>query len=141
MSNTIAPADTQMLNLVRSRYGHCCAQPTFFEDFYKDFVSQSAEIRELFKNTNMATQKAALREGVSFLIMYASGMIVAEQKIAELGKSHNRDGYAIRPDQYKIWLDAFLRTVKKHDPQFDAKHDSAWRKVLGAGIAAMSEAY
>lgn len=141
MSNTITRPDLQMLNLVRLRYGHCCSQSTFFDDFYNDFVSQSAEIRELFKNTEMTAQKAALREGVSFLIMFAAGMVVAENKIAYLAKTHNRNGYAIRPEQYQVWLNAFLRTVKKHDPQHDAKHDAAWRAVLSVGIEAMSAAY
>jgi truncated hemoglobin YjbI len=141
MSQAVAAVDKETLTLVQSRFGYCCVQPTFFDDFYKDFVSQSAEIRTLFKNTDMTKQKAALRQGVAFLIMYAGGNALAEGKIRELTRTHNRDGYAIRADQYQTWLNAFLRTVKKHDPKFEAKHDVAWRAVLTQGIEAMKAGF
>ncbi len=141
MSQAVAGVDKDTLTLVQSRFGHCCVQSTFFDDFYKDFVSQSAEIRNLFKNTDMVKQKAALRQGVAFLIMYAGGNALAEGKIRELTRTHNRSGYAIRPDQYQIWLNSFLRTVKKHDPKHDATHDAAWRAVLTQGIEAMKAGF
>lgn len=141
MPQTLAAVDKETLALVQSRYGYCCTQPTFFEDFYKDFVAQSAEIRNLFKNTDMLKQKAALRQGVAFLIMYAGGNALAEGKISELTRTHNRSGYAIRPDMYKVWLEAFLRTVKKHDPKHDANHDKAWRTVLTQGIETMKAGF
>lgn len=42
---------------VMQSYGRCCASPTFFDDFYQQFLASSPKIREKFTGTDMPAQK------------------------------------------------------------------------------------
>lgn len=127
-------ADLQAYQLVNQQYGVCTMKPGFFDDFYADFISQSPEIEALFSRVDMSDQKQALRSGLAYLIQFAAGKPTAAQKLEQLGKSHCRSGYNIRPDFYPVWIEALIRTVKKHSGKFDAKSEQAWRLVLQKGV-------
>ena len=133
-ANSISEADLQANQIVNRQYGVCSMKPEFFDDFYADFTSQSPEIRAFFAKTDMPAQKQALRSGLAFLIMYAAGKPMAITKLEQLGKSHSRGGYNIRPDLYPLWMGALIRTVKKHTPDFDATSEKAWKRVLQKGV-------
>ena len=76
-----------------------------------------------------------------FLVMYASGNAFAKTKDESLGVSHNRSGFNIRPSLYPLWLESVMKTIQKHDPQFDDTHNRAWRTVLQQGIDAIASKY
>ena len=42
---------------VMQSYGRCCANPAFFDSFYRHFLDSSPEIRAKFANTDMPAQK------------------------------------------------------------------------------------
>ena len=48
----MSPAD-----LVMQSYGRCCASASFFDDFYRNFLASSPQIREKFTDTDMPAQK------------------------------------------------------------------------------------
>lgn len=120
-------------------YGRCCKRDEFFSDFYTYFMSASEAIKQRFVNTDMAAQRHLLRSGVLQLILVARGM--PDRKLRALGESHNRSNYNINPEWYSLWLDALMKTVRRHDPEYTADLESAWREVLTPGIDVIRGAY
>lgn len=134
-------ADLAAFEVVNMQFGGCALNPKFFEDFYQDFTSQSAEIRAKFAGTDMKAQKDALRNGLTFLIMFATGKHIAIDKLDRLGKTHARTGYNIRPEMYPLWINALIRTVARHTHEFDTASDKAWRHVLQLGVNRITSWY
>ncbi|MBE03255.1 globin [Marinobacter lutaoensis] len=126
-------------DLVFQSYGRCCRKEAFFEDFYHHFMASSDDIRALFRDTDMAAQRHLLRHGVMQLILYARGM--SDRKLRALGESHSRRRYNIRPEWYALWLDALVKTVRAHDPDYTPELGAAWREVLMPGINLIRDAY
>ena len=116
-------------------------RPTFFDDFYADFTSSSPAIRAKFEKTDFSKQKALLRQGIAYLIMFNSGSASAGSAINKLTQSHSRSQLNIEPAMYELWLGALLRTIRKHDPQFTPELAADWRTVLGKGIAKMKSGW
>ena len=124
---------------VMQSYGRCCANPAFFDSFYRHFLDSSPEIRAKFANTDMPAQKQLLRQGILNLVMHARGM--PDTKLRALGESHSRQHLDIRPELYDLWLDALLLTISEHDKECDADVRQAWREVLNKGIAVIKAGY
>lgn len=128
--------------LVKDEYSRCLIRPTFFDDFYKEFTSQSLEIRQKFANTEMTAQKDALRAGLTFLIMYAEGKSAfAADKLDKLGDSHKKSRLNIRPDLYPLWMQSLIATVKKHVVSFNDASLKAWQAVLQNGVNRIKSHY
>ncbi|WP_323846484.1 globin [Microbulbifer magnicolonia] len=126
-------------DMVFQSYGRCCNDEQFFVDFYDRFMGSSAEIRALFADTDMRQQRHLLRNGIMQLVLHARGM--ADTKLRALGQSHSRNGYNIRPEWYRLWLDALMATLRQHDRAFSDEVEAAWRRAIGAGIALIRDAY
>lgn len=141
LAETDKKIDTEYLEKVALSYGHCCSKPEFFETFYEIFLSKSPKIGEMFKNTKMTAQKEALRNGITFLISYAKGSKIAENKVNQLGESHKRDRLNVNPNMYPYWVDALMEAVKKTDSKHDAETEAAWRIVLSKGIETIKSQY
>lgn len=124
---------------VMQSFGRCCAKPTFFDDFYRNFLASSPEIRQKFAHTDMAAQKLLLRQGILNLVMYARGL--PDTKLRALGASHSRGQHDIRPELYELWIDALLATIVQHDPQCSEGLRQDWRDVLNKGIAVIKSHY
>jgi hemoglobin-like flavoprotein len=124
---------------VMQSYGRCCASPGFFDAFYQRFLASSPVIRAKFAATDMLAQKHLLRAGILNLVLHARGM--SDAKLRALGQSHSREGFDIRPELYDLWLDALLQTVAEHDREVRAEDLTAWREVLGKGIALIKSCY
>lgn len=120
-------------------YGRSCNNPAFYEDFYNNFMSKSPEIRAMFVNTNMESQRALLRGGIMWLVMHARGM--SDAKIRALGESHSRHKLNINPMYYSMWLDALLETIRKHDPHYDTGIEQSWRNALRPAIELIQSMY
>lgn len=126
-------------DLVFQSYGRCCNRDEFFVDFYEYFMSSSEEIKKRFVNTDMAAQRHLLRNGVLQLILTARGM--SDRKLKALGESHSRTNYNIQPEWYSLWLDALMKTVRRHDPEYTKDLETAWKEVLTPGIELIRGAY
>lgn len=126
-------------DLVFQSYGRCCRRDDFFIDFYDNFMSSSDAIKQRFVNTDMAAQRHLLRNGIMQLILHARGM--PDRKLRALGESHNRHHYNIKPEWYGLWLDALMKTVRQHDPDYSPELGEAWREVLTPGIELIRGAY
>lgn len=127
------------VDLVFQSYGRCCRNDAFFAHFYEHFMASSDAIRECFRHTDMAAQRHLLRHGVMQLMLTARGM--SDRKLRDLGHSHNRKNYDIKPEWYSLWEDALLKTIREHDPHYTPELREAWREVLKPGIDIIRGAY
>jgi len=120
-------------------YGRSCNNPAFYEDFYSNFMGKSPEIRSMFTDTDMTSQRSLLRGGIMWLVMHARGM--SDTKIRALGESHSRDKLNINPMFYGMWLDALIETLRKHDPDFSLELEQSWRNALRPSIEMIQSMY
>ncbi|MEJ2445667.1 MAG: globin [Exilibacterium sp.] len=112
------------------------AGKSFFDTFYDNFMSSSKEVRERFKNTDMARQKRMLKKSFySLFIFYASSN--ADDYLVKIATHHNSQNLNIRPELYDIWLDTLVKTVETFDHEFSKNVELAWRLVLAPGITYM----
>lgn len=119
-------------DIVMQSYGRCCASDTFFDTFYDHFLASSPEIRDKFVNTNMASQKLLLRQGILNVVLYARGM--PGTKLKALGCSHSRQGMNIRPELYKLWFSALAASIREHDQESTIETILAWREVVTKSV-------
>src|SRR5215470_3431238 len=126
----------QQLALFRSSVNRCLADEEFLEDFYDHFIASSDEVREKFKNTDMAAQKRALADSLYVLAVAAQGSQASPswKQLERLARRHSRAEMDIRPGLYDLWLDSLLKAVAEHDEDYSPAIDSAWRAVLAEGI-------
>lgn len=133
------PLSSTDTDAVFQSYGRCCRDERFFADFYDTFMGKSETVRAVFVNTDMAEQRRLLRAGVMWLIMYARG--ASGNKLRDLGRTHDRNGYNIDPAWYGLWLDALADAVARHDPGYSPELGVQWRKVLSPGVDLIRGAY
>lgn len=129
------------LEEVNRSFGQCCVSAGFFDEFYKHFLQQSPEIRQMFKGTDMSRQKSLLRNGISHLILTYKGALMSQKKIEKLAHTHNRTNLNIKPSFYPMWQRSLYKAIRSHDPDFSDKTKKAWEEVLMNGITQMRKAY
>lgn len=127
---------------VEKSYGACRMTGTFTSDFYSLFLGLSPRISAKFSGTNMEHQQRMLDHGIRHLIRYFhEPNAVTVEKMNALSESHSKTELNIEPDLYPFFLEALLKTVATHDPDFDTDTEEAWRMVTAHGIAAMQAVY
>jgi hemoglobin-like flavoprotein len=126
-------------DLVFQSYGRACSKPEFFAEFYTIFMGKSEEIRAMFVNSDMDTQRGLLRGGIMWLIMHARGM--PDTKIRALGESHSKKNMNIDPTHYNDWLDALIETLESFDPDFSPELAQTWRSTLLPSIQIIQNMY
>jgi len=122
---------------VQISFGRCATSPDFMKDFYDDFLASSPLVQETFKNTDMQVQRDLLKNGLTYLIMYANGSVMAKNKMEKLGKSHDKNHMNINPQLYKYWVNSLLRTIKIHDYKMTRELFDEWKEVILIGVEKM----
>lgn len=130
--------DTQM---VRQSFARCTLTDDFLITFYDVLTNASDEIKAMFAHTDMPRQRSLLKEALIYLISYPTGNEFSRQRVTELAKSHSRIGLNVRPELYEVWVNSLVKSIHQHDAQSTDALESAWRRVLAPGIAAMIAAY
>lgn len=105
----------------------------FFEFFYQAFLAD-ADIRDLFRDTDMKRQAAMLRKS----FFHLAGFYVTHQPSGELerlARLHHRLG--VDDEHYDLWLDSLVATVSVFDAACDLATEMAWRWALTPGITYM----
>lgn len=128
-------------NEVATSYGRCCMSADFFDDFYDTLFQSSKEIRAHFEHTEMAAQKALIKNGINFLLMSAEGSFSSNKKLEQLGESHSKQNMNIDPKLYQVWIKALLNTVEKHDKKITPALLAQWENVLNDGVAKIATKY
>ena len=128
--------------MVDQSYRRCRLAGTFADDFYRELWNLSPEIAAYFRNTDMGTQMRALDSGVRYLILYFHDPNpITETMVHRLGEKHSGSHLNVPPKLYALWLDALMKTVESHDPQFSAELEEAWRTVMEHGISVFESVY
>lgn len=126
---------------VLASYHRCEAAGGLFDSFYDIFFAKSPEIPPKFAKTDMERQKQDVMASVLMALRLASGDPAARQYIQQIGESHSRRGYHIRPELYVLWLDALCEAVRKHDPAYTPDLEEQWRQAMRPAIDLMIAAY
>jgi len=127
----------------RASLKRCLAEPGFLDTFYKRFVASSEEVREKFKNTDLARQTRMLADS---LYVFANAAMSEEGSVGRGALPHiaERHGHAdldIPSHLYDHWLACLIDTARLHDPEFAPEVEASWREVLGWGIEYMRARY
>ena len=122
-------------------FGRCTLKKDFFEDFYNDFINRSPEIKTMFTNTNMTKQRQLLKDGISYMIMFAKKSATGTAKMEQIAQLHDRQHFNVRPELYALWLDALLDTVKRHDPQYTPEISKSWIATMNMGLDLFKKQY
>lgn len=111
----------------------------FLDHFYDGFINSSEDIRQFFRNTDMAKLKRKLSTTLRLITMAADNSPGADMYLEYLGKYH-RDIH-VTEDLFDKWLDALIDSVRHCDPQYDDQLEQVWRDTINIGITHMRKAY
>ncbi len=131
-------------DLVTRSYGRCLAQDNLlFDRFYGHFLKSSPIIAKMFIHTDMVNQKALLRAGLNYAIMFStdSGKLAAEGVLARIQKSHSRSRIDVDPKLYPLWTNSLLKALEETDPKFTPELRKAWEHVLNHAVAYIISGY
>ncbi len=112
----------------------------FFKSFYENFLTSSPEIQVKFKNTDMAKQRAMLKESFYYMLNF----FVTKQSsnyMEEIALLHSKKGVNIPPHMYDLWLDSLVLTVADQDPDYTNTVGLAWKIIMATGIMYMKNMY
>ncbi|MEK6237858.1 MAG: globin [Planctomycetales bacterium] len=115
----------------------CSKDALFLDRFYELFISNSAEVKELFRDTDFAEQTKMLAKSLSYMVAANQ----APEILREVAEIHNSSNHDIDPRLYSDWLDCLIDTVQLTDPGFDGEVESAWRTVMQSGMDYMVGQY
>lgn len=134
-------ADENRFSDVEKSYDRVKDHPDFFDFFYHSLFSSNRAIFEMFKQTNMESQKKALRDSIQYMLMLNAGSKIANRKFDQLAITHDRDHRNVNPILYKHWIDSLLKALAAYDPQFNLTLDMKWREAVSAGIHRIKSKY
>jgi hemoglobin-like flavoprotein len=123
------------LSELNSSFERCIGQPRFLQIFYDKFISASPQISEKFADTDMRLQRKMLKSSLYFCLLAVSGDPEAKKHLMELAHAHK--ARSISADDYDIWLDCLISSVKECDARSTPMVESAWRNVMGVCISEM----
>ncbi len=109
------------------------------ETFYHLFIKADPEIQQLFEHTGMDALKRKLGSTLRICVNSAEEEGGGKLYLEHLGRVHHR--LDIKPEQYDTWLQSLLISVKRCDPEFDQKIETAWRNVMSRSIEVLLSQY
>ena len=119
------------MNQFNDSFVRCINDPLFLDQFYDIFLASSDEVSTMFKDTDMATQKAMLMTSLVYMSQAHS------DSLSPIAEKHNH----IKPYLYALWLDSLIAAAKSIDPLFDVETEKLWRDTLQVGIDFMISKY
>jgi len=119
-------------------FKRCVNDPYFIDNFYEIFFSSSDEVKVIFKNTDIETQKVMLITSMAYMTDAYSDK---HDLLSDIADRHNITNLNIKPHLYPLWLDCLVATAKSIDPLFDGNTEQLWRAVLQPGIDYMISKY
>lgn len=84
----------------------------------------------------MARQQRMLSESLAFLIGF-SATYQAGDYLKQVCRRHASDDLAISPTLFDTWMDCLVDALAQVDPGYSDTVATAWRVVLGPGLAFM----
>lgn len=133
----------EAVKIVRLSYNRCCDEEKFFETFYGSFLSQSEDIRHLFRKTDWPHQMRLIKKALHSAIIFAENnkVSIAKRHMEAIAHTHSHSHMDIKPEYYSIWLETMMQTIETFDPYFSTELNAAWREVLTFTIDFMISKY
>ena len=119
---------------VRASFDRCGESAGFYDTFYDTFLIKSPDIPALFAHTDFTKQKLLLKATIAIMVRHRIDDERARQVLIKVAQTHNRSGYNIKPELYRLWLDSLCETVRQHDPEFTPDLEAQWRARMQEGI-------
>jgi hemoglobin-like flavoprotein len=121
----------------------CLAVPGFLDSFYERFTGSSEEVREKFKDTDMARQVRALEDSLYVVANAVQGEegSLARQALPAIAARHGRQDRDIPPHLFDLWIECLLETVRVHDPEWSPAVEAAWRDTTTFAADYIRERY
>lgn len=133
--------DKSIVNEVNQSLGRCFLRSGFMDKFYTNFKASHPSIPSFFVKTDMSKQHKLLKEGITFLLMSAGGSGFAQNEMKKLGVRHDTAHLNVKPELYRFWIDALMKTVREFDQNFTPELDKKWRTILEIGIQQFIDKY
>lgn len=112
----------------------------FLDRFYEIFFCKSPAIAQLFKNTDMATQKTMLQDSIFYMKDFCTSKRPNEY-MQRIAKVHSKSAKNIPGEFYDVWLDSLIEAAREYDSEFSEETERAWRIALAPGINYMKHMY
>jgi hemoglobin-like flavoprotein len=124
-------------------FNRCRTASGFLEAFYERFIASSEEIRAKFAGTDMRRQVRMLEDSLYVVAVAVQGEdgSLARGDLPRIAARHSRKDLDVRPGLYDLWLECLIETVRRHDPEFSADVEAAWRETMAFGIDLMRAGY
>jgi hemoglobin-like flavoprotein len=129
--------DEKTLQTYNDSFEYCLSREAFLPRFYDRFMGSSAEVRELFRNTDFQRQNRILKKSLYVLTMASVGTDEAREELLRLGRSHGREGMNVPPYLYDLWLDCLIETVREFHTEWHPDIERSWREMLSPHIAVL----
>lgn len=134
--------DKKIIDEVNLSLGRCLLnEKAFMKSFYENFLGSNPNFKSMFENTDMEKQYSLLKNGLTFLLMAASGSRFANREIDKLGLLHDKTNLNIDPGLYPLWIKALIKTVKEYDKDLNLELSGKWELVLNDSIKKMTDVY
>lgn len=126
---------------VEKSFGRCTVNPKFLDRFYEIFLASHPAIAPMFAKTEFTKQKAALRGGLTLMVMHGQGNSVGTKALDKIAESHSKKKLNISPSLYPFWINSLIQTIKEVDPHMTPSLEAEWRKTLEAGANYIAAGY
>ena len=126
---------------VQTSFDRCGESDRFYDTFYDRFLAKAPEIPALFAHTDFKKQKLLLKATITIMVRSRIDDSRAQQVLEKVAQTHNRNGYNIAPELYKLWLDSLCETVRQHDSQYTPVLEAQWRERMQEGIEVIIAQY
>jgi hemoglobin-like flavoprotein len=134
--------DRSEIEIFNDSLARCVRGEQFFPRFYELFLASSEEVRDKFRTTDFRKQRRMLQTSFYMLVEYiALGWPECQAYLERIAVAHSKQGRDIAPHLYDLWLDSLLHAVREFDAQYSPEVETAWRYMMGAGIAFLKVRY
>ncbi|MDW2453862.1 globin [Vibrio sp. 1249-1] len=127
-----------VIEVFNDSYERCASDQEFFDLFYKNLWSKSANFRQKFDGIDMHQQVRMLRGSIVFFMM-ADTSTEAHKMVEKYGKKHASAEIGIEPQDFDVWLESSLETVRQCDSGYDTDVETAWRTCFKTGLEVMKQ--
>ena len=120
------------LALFLDTFEKCIQDDRFLRVFYDTFLESSEEVRALFKQTDFALQRRALRASLYVMVAASARHQADLSTLSELAERHR--ALRIKPHHYDLWMQSLLSAVAQCTGRSDAEVARVWRDAFRSGI-------
>ena len=129
------------VTIAQASYVRCCEVPHFFTAFYADLFATCPTAEPYFAKTDFDRQHRLVKHGIGLLINYNREPKAEPNILTRVAERHRRGDIGVDPSLYPFFIESFINTARKFDPDFTPEVEAAWRAATAKGVAYMASKY